>query len=225
MMRLRKLNSQQEIMSNTQLTDGGNHSEVISAQPRQPKPRAVAAPLRKTATQRASSQATEPNVAKPSHVVPLMSPVSQRRTPEDADVAWAAGVMDGEGCVHIARQTWGETGRRPTYRMRVQIAQNDLVLLREFEWCVGIAGRLYSPKPTRKQNRTCHNLVYDGVRAFDVLERMGKYLRRKKAQAELAAEYRETCAIHLHSGPNGWPESMWELRHWYYLRMSDLKRA
>lgn len=154
-----------------------------------------------------------------------LSPISQRRHACEADLGWAAGVMDGEGCIHIARQTYGETGRRPTYRLRLHISQNSEFLLREFAWAVGVAGRLYSPKPTRKQNRVCHSLVYDGIRAFVVLERLRQHLRRKKPEAELAAEFRAQCDIHRHPGPKGCPESIWELREWYYERMSGLKRS
>lgn len=131
--------------------------------------------------------------------------------------------MDGEGCIHIARQTYGTSGRRPTYRLRLQITQNDETLLKEFEWSVGVEGRIYSPKPSRKQNKVCHSLNYDGVRAFAVLERLMAHLRRKKPQAELAAEFRAACDIHRHTGPKGCPEQVWDLRKWYYERMSDLK--
>lgn len=153
----------------------------------------------------------------------VLSPVSQRRHPGEADVGWAAGIMDGEGCILIARQTYGKSGRRPTYRLRLQITQNDETLLKEFEWSVGVEGRIYSPKPSRKQNKVCHSLNYDGVRAFTVLERLIAHLRRKKPQAELAAEFRAACDIHRHTGPKGCPEQVWDLRQWYYERMSDLK--
>jgi hypothetical protein len=154
-----------------------------------------------------------------------LSPISQRRHAEEADLGWAAGVMDGEGCIHIARQTYGVSGRRPTYRLRLNVSQNDELMLREFSWAVGVQGRLYSPKPVGKQNRVCHNLVYDGVGAFTVLERLHKYLRRKQAQSALAAEFREKCDIHRHTGPEGCPREVWELREWYYERMSSMKRS
>src|SRR5437899_4078782 len=98
------------------------------------------------------------------------SPITQRQYVDDADLGWAAGLMDGEGCVHIAKQTYGASGRRPTYRLRVYITQVDDSVLKEFEWIVGISGRLYGPKPKGKQNRTCHTLVYDGIKAFQILE-------------------------------------------------------
>ena len=55
-----------------------------------------------------------------------MSPYSKRTNPNDTDLGWAAGIMDGEGCIHIARQKFGKnSGRRPVYRLRVQIAQTS----------------------------------------------------------------------------------------------------
>lgn len=62
-----------------------------------------------------------------------LSPVDQRREALDCDVAWAAGLFDGEGCISIARHTYAKTGRRPSYRMRLQLCQNNLQTLQEFE--------------------------------------------------------------------------------------------
>lgn len=97
-------------------------------------------------------------------------------------------------------------------------------VLKEFVWAVGVPGRLYRPKPSAKQNRVCHSLMYDGLKAFNVLECLHHRLRGKREQADLAVEFRERCDIHRHTGPLGCPESVWELREWYYQRMSELKR-
>lgn len=168
-------------------------------------------------------KSTKCGVSTPTNAVRVLSPVSRRRVPGEADLGWAAGIMDGEGCIHIARQTYGTSGRRPTYRLRLQITQNDETLLKEFEWSVGVAGRIYSPKPSRKQNKVCHTLNYDGTRAFTVLARLFEHLRRKRPQAALAVEFRDNCDIHRHTGPKGCSEAIWELRQWYYERMRDLK--
>lgn len=152
-----------------------------------------------------------------------LSPISKREVPDAEDLAWAAGLFDGEGCVHIARHTYGKnTTRRPTYRLRVTVCQSRLAVLREFEWAVGLNGTYAHPKPTKKQNRVCHALNYDGLAAYAVLERLTSKLRRKLQQARLAKEFRKDCAIHEHPGPQGQPESVWELRRWYYERMRML---
>lgn len=153
----------------------------------------------------------------------LLSPISRKTVMTPLDRAWAAGFFDGEGCIHIARQTYGKTGRRPTYRLRLDISQNNISVLQEFEWAVGVAGRHYTLKRTKKQNRSCHSLAYDGVAAFEVLERLIDMLRRKKCEAELAAEFRRECDIHTHFGPKGCPPELWRLRAAYYKKMIALK--
>lgn len=155
----------------------------------------------------------------------VLSPYSKRAYQTDADMAWAAGLFDGEGCVHIAKQTYGEkTNRQPTYRLRVSVHQTRLAVLHEFEWAVGLCGTYPRQQVTNKQTRVCHALVYDGVTAFTLLDRMSEFLRRKAPQAELAREFRRECAVHVHPGPKGHKESIWETRRWYYARMRILNK-
>lgn len=154
-----------------------------------------------------------------------MSPLSKRQIPNESDLAWAAGFFDGEGCVHIARHTYGmNSTRRPTYRLRVTVAQTRLAPLHEFEWIVGFTGSIASPNPTKKQTRICYALNFDGVTAYTVLERLSEFLRRKQPQALLAKEFREQCEIHRHPGPGGQTERIWGLRRWYYERMRMLNK-
>lgn len=154
-----------------------------------------------------------------------LSPVSGRETPTDADIGWAAGLMDGEGCVHIAKQTYPGTGECKGYSLRIQVAQCSLPVLREFEWAVGLSGRISSPKPKRLQTRVCHYLNYSGMRAFFVLERLREHLRRKREQADLAQKFRVDCQIHVHPGCRGTPPDVRKRRHWYYERMQELNRG
>ena len=153
----------------------------------------------------------------------LRAPISRKLIATPLDLAWAAGFFDGEGCIHIARQTYGISGRRPTYRMRLDISQNNISVLQEFEWAVGIRGRHYTLQRTAKQNRPCYSLAFDGVAAFEVLERLIDMLRRKKCEAELAAEFRRECDIHRHFGSKGCPPELWRLRFSYYKKMIALK--
>jgi hypothetical protein len=155
----------------------------------------------------------------------LFSPFSGAVQPKVTDIAWAAGLFDGEGCIHIARQTYGKSGRRPTYRLRIDIAQNDVRILKEVEWALQIPGRIYTAKVGGRNKRVCHALKYDGVTAFEVLEKIGPMLRRKRAEADLAERFRRNCHVHTHFGPNGCPDDIWHLRVWYYKAMRALKKA
>jgi hypothetical protein len=179
----------------------------------------------KTITQlRASAQTPEAVFALVEGAcAPELSFFSNRQHPTDADVGWAAGVLDGEGCVQIARQAYPASSRRQTtYQLRVTIAQTCVGVLREFEWAVGMAGNVSSPKPKLKQNRICHYLIYTGMSAVYVLERLRKHLRRKAQHVELAREFRRRCQIHVHPGGRGTSEEIWKLRRAYWQRMRVL---
>ncbi|NML48019.1 hypothetical protein HHL11_30000 [Ramlibacter sp. G-1-2-2] len=156
----------------------------------------------------------------------LMSPYSKCTTPNEADIGWAAGILDGEGCIHIARQKFGKkSGRRPVYRLRVQIAQTSRTLLEEFEWVVGICGTIAEPPVTKKQRRRCYSLIYDGLSAYAVMERLVEHLRRKRVHVVEAKNFRRECAIHVHPGPHGHSKDIWKRREWYYNRMRALNRG
>jgi len=43
-------------------------------------------------------------------------------------IAWAAGFVDGEGCIHLAR-VQRTCGNRINYRLRLSVSQNCLVTL------------------------------------------------------------------------------------------------
>jgi hypothetical protein len=176
--------------------------------------------LRKEARTVEELIATIPNAGKRK-----LSPYSRRRVPGVLDFGWAAGLLDGEGCVHLARQTYaGNARRRPTYRLSVSVAQTRLSVLQEFEWIVGITGTYTSQPPRLLQRRTCHSLIFGGMRAYVVLEQLHSLLRRKQPQAELARRFREECDIHQHPGPEGHSEDVWDLREWYHGEMSKLNR-
>ena len=139
------------------------------------------------------------------------------------DLAWAAGFMDGEGCISIARQTYTDPTRRDTFRLRVDITQNHLKVLRYFEKAVGVQGRLYEVKRTGSQNRDGYHLGYDGDRGFDVIERLLPFLQRKQHEAEAVLEFRKTCELNRHFGPKGCPERIWKLRERFYRKLQALK--
>ncbi len=154
---------------------------------------------------------------------PSLSPLSRKAKPSAVDLAWAAGLLDGEGCICLARQTYLDPRRRPTFSLRVYVCQNNIGVLQEFAWAVGVPGRIYTLARTLQQNRDCHSLVYHGVGAFEVLQRLLPHLRRKGPEARVALEFRRRCHIHRKYGPKGCPKRIWELREWYYRKLQAMK--
>ncbi len=108
------------------------------------------------------------------------------------DLAYVAGILDGEGCICFNRCTSHicAGSPNPSFQMRVRIATTSETLR---QWLLGkFPGRLYQRKmvPVNKQGvrsrRVCYELIVSGnnmARVF--LEALLPYLVIKKEQAEL----------------------------------------
>lgn len=138
-------------------------------------------------------------------------------------LAWAAGFVDGEGCIHIARQRYKSGSRRPTYQLRLSVAQSDRYVLEHFARVMGVGHQIYAKIMDARMNRQPYCLVYTGPRALAVIEMLVDYLVAKRREAELALAFRDTCRLCEHSGRRGQSEAIWEARREHYERMRALK--
>ncbi len=138
-------------------------------------------------------------------------------------LSYLGGFFDGEGCIHLAKQTFKDPDRRATFRMRLVLAQNNLEILEFFNQEVGVVGKIQRIARTQKQNRQCYALIFDGTAAFDVLRKLLPHLRRKKPEAIVALEYQQSCAIHIHPGRRGIDPDDWALRARFYRKLRAMK--
>ncbi len=139
------------------------------------------------------------------------------------ELAWAAGFADGEACISLARQTYKDVRRRPTFRLRFDVVQNHREVLTTFQRCVGIAGRLYATRRTAKTNRQTYQLTYDGRTAYAVIRRLVPWLVRKKPEAQVAMAYFEFARPSWHPGRRGCPAELWRVRESYYTKLRRMK--
>ena len=165
----------------------------------------------------------------------LHSPLASRKaaqnrysaslSPQDPyAVAWAAGFLDGEGCIHIAKQTYpAETGRNPVYRLRICITQNNLEALEVFRERVGVHANLYRVARTLGQNRQNYQLVYDGRYALALLNSVAPHLVRKRAEAMVAMAYWAEGQVGKRFGSKGLPAEVTEIRERSYRKLQKLK--
>jgi LAGLIDADG endonuclease len=137
--------------------------------------------------------------------------------------AYCAGLLDGEGCIHIARQLHKTSRRGYTFRLRLSISQNHLGSLLDFQNLLCIEGRVYQVQRTKKQNRDCYQLCYDGERAREVIEVLHPYLLRKLEEADAALEFMRVCHVSRHFGPKGCPPEIWRERERFYRKLRNLK--
>lgn len=159
---------------------------------------------------------------------PVRIPDHERRAYENRSIpwprpslAWAAGMLDGDGCVAIVRQTY--PNRSNTYRLVVQVTQNDLQTLKHFRVCVGVPEQIYEVKRRISHNRQVYALMYSGPKAVLVLQRLAAHLVRKRAEAEVALSFIEKGQVGRRFGGRGVPPSIEQIRISHYNKLRALK--
>lgn len=137
-------------------------------------------------------------------------------------LAWAAGFIDGEGCIRIAKHS-GKGWVNPIYHLQMTISQNRLEPLEHCQAIIGVQGSISEMPNRRSSGCPVHLLTYYCADARDALTLLQPYLVRKQAETALALEFAE----HLRQSTRGGntphtPEEM-AIREDYYLRMKALK--
>ena len=118
----------------------------------------------------------------------------------DTDIAYIAGLFDGEGC--ICMRTYTEGGRIP--RLVVQIQISYLPILEKYQTIFG--GHIHHA--SRFTNKQLHNWHIGSFKEqLYFLETIFPYLQEKRAQATAAIAYlRERI---LHKDRSRLPESIY----------------
>jgi len=145
------------------------------------------------------------------------------RLPGAAGLAYAAGLFDGEGCVHIARQKKPSARLGHIFRLVVSVAQNHLNTLIDFQILTGMEGRIYGTHRRGSSNRDTYSLTYDGKAAAALLETLLPFLGRKLDEANVALRFQRECQITRHFGPKGCPVDVWRQRQRFYDKLRNLK--
>ena len=139
-----------------------------------------------------------------------------------AKLAWAAGFLDGEACVHIAKHR--HPGRRTaTYRLAVSIAQNFLPVLEYFRGSVGIDAPIYKTKRANNHSRQCYTLNFSGRQALDLLQALAPYLQRKLEEAQNGFDFWVHGRMGVPGNGKRLDPAVLAIREHYYQRMKKLK--
>jgi hypothetical protein len=139
-----------------------------------------------------------------------------------AKLAWAAGFLDGEGCIHIAKQRYH--GRRSdTYRLGVHVTQNDRLALEALCEAVGIRAPIYEVKLASNHTRQCYTLNFSGRSALRLLQAVLPYLRRKLSEAKAALQFWIEGRMGLPGSGKRLDPELAATREHYYQLMKQLK--
>jgi DNA modification methylase len=100
----------------------------------------------------------------------------------EADRAWLAAMVDGEGCIAVHRRM-SEVRTRPTFAPMVQVSNTNLPLL---ERCMAIAGVGSISHSDRGRNRRIYRWCVMSDQARSLLREIYPYLIAKQPQARIA---------------------------------------
>jgi hypothetical protein len=115
---------------------------------------------------------------------------------EQLNLAWAAGLIDGEGCIRIRCQTF--KGRSyPQYTLALQLGMCC-------GWTIARLGvilpgsRIYVRKPQKQGHREFYHAFWFSKHAANTIRAVHPYLFTKVKEANLALEFSLLFGMHDH---------------------------
>lgn len=113
-----------------------------------------------------------------------------------ADLAWAAGILDGEGSIFVMKQGRQDRERDTNYILRVSVQSTDPYMAKEMA-SIFPDGAVFSQQVDKRPNNS-NTLKWQvsGRKAANVLKELLPFLRVKKEQALLAINFQSTTKKH-----------------------------
>lgn len=106
------------------------------------------------------------------------------------DLAYAAGIIDGEGCIYIDRFVDKRRPNTRNYVLRVKVAMTDFEVPYWFEEMFGGFVSVY-----KRKDVNCRPAAIWGItnkRAIDFLNLIKPFIKIKQRQIEIAEEFEKT---------------------------------
>ncbi len=117
----------------------------------------------------------------------------ERKEYSIAEIAYLAGIIDGEGSVYIGNFSCNPKTGSKYYQTNIEVSNTDKNLI---DWLSNIFGGriyLYTHKQTPKNSRrTVYRWTISGERVTHVCELIFPYVVAKKRQVEIMIKMRET---------------------------------
>src|SRR3990172_3806822 len=125
--------------------------------------------------------------------VKVLVPIGTGRIPDFPDLGWAAGIIDGEGCITIgkSREKHRRT-RNPYYALHLIVAANGVtgsMMTKRFQELFG-EYRIEEP-PTHETYKRRFRWYCHGWKAIFVLARLYPFLISKKKEADIAFAFQQ----------------------------------
>lgn len=144
----------------------------------------------------------------------------------ETDLAWAAGLFDGEGCVSIGYipAGHGKNTRNSSYRLTVKLTMGCKVTVARFGKVIG-AGTFHRHQPHSERTNASYSWVGMARNGHDILKMIRPYLITKAAEADVAIAFCELPDGRTGGKGGSLPmcRKLLQRRHDLYLKCCKLK--
>jgi len=137
------------------------------------------------------------------------------------DRAYLAGLIDGEGCISIARIAAGSPYANVRHVLRVDIQMSELEAIDHVATL--FQRKIMVKQPATNMRKVAYRISWQANFALDLLEAVHPYLILKREQARVAMEFQLRATSARRTGRRLTPEEL-EVRERYYLELRRLKR-
>lgn len=140
------------------------------------------------------------------------------KTQNVVDLAWLAGIIDGEGSIFIMKQTRKDRERAFNYILRLSVQSADRIMAFECMKLTGEGATMDAPTAKENQSNT-YKWQVSGRKAANILRDLIPFMRVKKDQAESALLFQESTKKHWkHMTPKDYQE-----QEDFYYKLKQLK--
>ena len=112
-----------------------------------------------------------------------------------AELAWLAGIIDGEGSIFVMKQKRKDRERTFNYLLRVAVSSTDPIMAKEC-FLITEDGDYFSHIEKREGQSNTLKWSINGRKAAKVLKEILPFMKVKKNQAEAAINFQETTKKH-----------------------------
>ena len=117
-----------------------------------------------------------------------------------AELAWLAGIIDGEGSIGAMSQHHKTENKTSTYRIRLRVTNTHKGLIEWLRLKIGF-GTISPIKKVKEHYKQGYELSWTNQRAINIIRQIYPYMIIKRVQAEIAFEFDETLKTRM------WPLS------------------
>jgi hypothetical protein len=106
----------------------------------------------------------------------------------DIELGWVAGIVDGEGCIHISKLQSVPTCRSPVYRLVLRVTMGHLPTVQRLHTLTG-QGTVQKHAPRGPQTNASYTWMCQQLQTAAILRQLRPYLVTKAVEADLGLKF------------------------------------